>query len=98
MKAARFVAGWGFVLLAATFDSWFAWRHAATLPCWELNPVACHLAAYGIGAVLALKLGLAVPLGLSLHWRARRPALSWRLTRMACVCYLLLLLCYVLTL
>ena len=33
-------AVWSFVVIAAVYDSYFAWREQAAIDVWEMNPVA----------------------------------------------------------
>jgi hypothetical protein len=96
MRRALFGLAWVFILLAAAYDSHFAWKYREAMLEWELNPLACWaVAEIGLGAVLAFKFGgLAFAGGLAAYCRRRRRSLAWHLTLAIGVAYGLLSLHY----
>ncbi len=57
LRTLFFALAWVFIFLAATYDTYFAWRYRAVLDCWELNPFILWLAGVGgLASVFILKL------------------------------------------
>ena len=56
LRTAFFACSWSFILLAAAYDSYFAWQYRAVLDAWEMNPFILWLAGVGgLTSVFMLK-------------------------------------------
>ena len=88
---------WSFVVLAAAYDSYFAWREQAAIDAWEMNPVARWAAgALGVQALIGFKAaGIAYGLGLAVFCHRHYHVLGRRLTTTAGSAYLLLAAYYI---
>jgi hypothetical protein len=82
---------WTFVIVCASYDSWFAWNHQKELQAWELNPFVCWAAqAFGLATVIAFKAsGIIFAAWLAAYCYKRHYGLSQSLTAVAGVAYLL---------
>jgi hypothetical protein len=90
-------AVWSFVVIAAGYDSYFAWREQAAIDAWEVNPVARWAAgALGLKTLIGFKAGgIAYGLGLAVFCHRHYHKLGRRLTTTAGSAYLLLSAYYV---
>jgi hypothetical protein len=90
-------AVWSFVVIAAGYDSYFAWREQAAIDAWEVNPVARWAAgALGVQALIGFKAaGIAYGLGLAVFCHRHYHRLGRRLTTTAGSAYLLLSAYYI---
>jgi len=90
-------AVWSFVVIAAAYDSYFAWREQAAIDVWEMNPVARWAAgALGVQALICFKaVGIAYGLGLAVFCHRHYHVLGRRLTTAAGSAYLLLAAYYI---
>jgi hypothetical protein len=85
-------AVWSFIVIAAGYDSYFAWREQAAIDAWEMNPLARWAAgALGVQTLIAFKAaGLAYGLALAVFCHRHYHRLGRRLTMTAGSAYLLL--------
>src|SRR3984893_10168828 len=90
-------AVWSFVVIAAGYDSYFAWREQAAIDAWEMNPVARWAAgALGVQTLIGFKAaGIAYGLGLAVFCHRHHHTLGRRLTTTAGSAYLLLSAYYI---
>ena len=90
-------AVWSFVVIAASYDSYFAWREQAAIDAWEVNPVARWTAgALGVRTLIGLKAaGIAYGIGLAVFCHRHYDRLGRRLTTTAGSAYLLLSAYYI---
>lgn len=97
MRRFLFPAVWGFIFLAAVYDSYFAWQYREVLHSWELNPLVRWAAErVGLVAIFGFKFA-ALVFALALAWHCRRGhhQLGHALTVIAAGAYALLMLHYV---
>lgn len=96
MKGLAFISAWFLILLAASYDGYFAWDNREDMASWELNPLARWLLGQGgIVAVLSLKLiGISFAAVVAIYCRRKRSRLAASLTMVAASCYLFLALHY----
>ena len=90
-------AVWSFVVIAAAYDSYFAWREQAAIDVWEMNPVARWAAgALGVQALIGFKaVSITYGLGLAVFCHRHYHVLGRRLTTTAGSAYLLLAAYYI---
>jgi hypothetical protein len=90
-------AVWSFVVVAAGYDSYFAWREQAAIDAWEMNPVARWAAGtLGVQTLIGLKAaGLAYGLALAVFCHRHYHRLGRRLTMTAGSAYFVLSVYYV---
>jgi hypothetical protein len=88
---------WSFVVCAAAYDSYFAWREQRTIEFWEMNPVArWTVEALGFETLIGFKAaGIAYGFGLAIFCYWRHDKLGRRLTMAAGSAYVLLTAYYV---
>jgi hypothetical protein len=92
MKTVPFVGVWTFVLLAAGYDTYFAWQYRAGFQKWEMNSFVCWLAeAFGLGAVFGFKVvGMAFATAVAVYCHRHQPRLEISLSLIIGSVYLLL--------
>jgi hypothetical protein len=97
MSKFKFAILWTFILLAAAYDTYFAWQHRAALESWELNPVAVWAASsIGLDALFAFKaLGMLFATTVAWYCRVRYARLGQAMTAIIGGAYALLLVHYV---
>jgi len=90
-------AVWSFVVVAAAYDSYFAWREQAAIDAWEMNPVARWTAGMlGLQVLIGFKaVGIAYGLGLAVFCHRHHNRLGRRLTTTVGSAYFLLSAYYV---
>lgn len=96
MRTGVFVLVWVFILLAAAYDSYFAYSYSAILEQWEMNPFIRWAAnMVGLAAVFGFKaMGLGFSIGLAIYCRSARVELGELVTWTGGACYLFLVLYY----
>jgi hypothetical protein len=52
LRTLLFTLTWILIILAASYDAYFAWQYRAVLDAWEMNPVILWLA--GVGGVASV--------------------------------------------
>ncbi len=90
-------AVWLFVVIAAGYDSYFAWREQVAIDGWEMNPVARWAAgAVGVQTLIGFKAaGIAYGIGLAVFCHRHHHILGRRLTTIVGSAYLLLSAYYI---
>jgi hypothetical protein len=90
-------AVWSFVVIAAGYDSYFAWREQAAIEAWEMNPVARWAArALGVQTLIGFKAaGIAFGIGLAVFCHRRHHRLARGFTTIVGSAYLLLSAYYI---
>ena len=90
-------AVWSFVVMAAGYDSYFAWREQAAIDAWELNPVARWAAeSLGVFTLIGFKAaGIAFGIGLAVFCHRHHYIVGRRLTTIVGSAYLLLSAYYI---
>jgi hypothetical protein len=90
-------AVWSFVVIAAGYDSYFAWREQAAIEAWEMNPVALWAArTLGVQTLIGFKAaGIAFGIGLAVFCHQRYHRLGRRFTIIIGSAYLLLSAYYI---
>jgi hypothetical protein len=88
---------WSFVVGAAAYDSYFAWREQRTIELWEMNPVArWTVGVLGFETLIGFKAaGIAYGFGLAIFCYWRYDKLGRRLTTAAGSAYVLLIAYYI---
>ena len=83
---------WTLIVLAAGYDSYFAWSERSGLEHWEMNPVARWLTqSFGLQAVLAFKAaGIALGIVLACYCHRHARQLCMRMTAIVGSAYLIL--------
>jgi hypothetical protein len=99
LRTALFTLSWSFILLAAAYDSYFAWQYRTVLDAWEMNPFILWLAGVGgLATVLAFKLfAMVLSTGLAIICHFRRHRLEIPLTLVVGSAYLALSVHYVMS-
>jgi hypothetical protein len=90
-------AVWSFVVIAAGYDGYFAWREQAAISAWEMNPVARWAAgSLGVPALIGFKAaGIAFGIGLAVFCHRHHYLVGRRLTAIVGSAYLLLSAYYI---
>jgi hypothetical protein len=96
MKTVPFALVWIFIILAAGYDTYFAWQNRDSFHLWEMNALICWMARqFGLGAVFGFKgLGMVLVVGLALYCHRLHPRLEICCTLIVGCAYLLLSLHY----
>jgi hypothetical protein len=100
LRTAFFTFSWSFILLAAAYDSYFAWQYRAVLDAWEMNPFILWLAGVGgLASVFTFKLLSTVfSTGLAIICHYRRHRLEIPFTLIVGTAYLALSVHYLMNL
>ena len=100
LRTVFFTLSWSFILLAAAYDSYFAWQYRAVLDAWEMNPFILWLAGVGgLTSVFMLKfLATVFSAGLAIVCHFRRHRLEIPFTLVVGAAYLALSVHYLLNL
>jgi hypothetical protein len=94
-----FGLAWAFILLAAAYDTYFAWQYWSVLDAWEMNPVIVWLASYaGLPGVFTFKLfSMVFSTGLAIFCHHRRHRLEIPFTLVIGGAYFLLSFHYIMS-
>ena len=89
-------AAWLLIVVAAGYDTYFAWREREAFELWEMNPIVRWTAkAGGLQVVFLFKAaGLAFGIGLAIYCHFTNPRLARRFTTVVGSTYLSLSLYY----
>jgi hypothetical protein len=96
MKVIVFALVWCLIIVAATYDGYFAWQYRADFDAWEINPVARWVvSSFCIEAMVLLKvLGVSFATGVAICCHRLRNRLEIPLTVFVSCCYLYLSIHY----
>jgi hypothetical protein len=96
MKGIAFTLIWCLIVVAATYDGYFAWVHQADFDNWEINPFARWVVqSFCIEAMVVLKiLGVAFATAVAVRCHRVRNRLEIPLTAFVTCCYLFLSIHY----
>jgi hypothetical protein len=92
LRTALFSLIWILILLAASYDAYFAWQYRAVLDAWEMNPFILWLAGIGgLASVFLFKLfSMVLSTAVAIHCHHRRHRLEIPFTLVVAGVYFLL--------
>jgi hypothetical protein len=91
------IAVWSFIVIAAGYDAYFAWREQAAIDGWEMNPIArWAVGSLGLLPLICFKTaGIAFGIGLAVFCYRHHYILGRRLATIVGSAYLLLSAYYI---